>query len=163
VLATLDLTGNAAMGEGLLRAGDWLAGVAPYLGERQDLKDVRFDGLDHAYRLENGRYLVQDLRIEGQDTKWQGNGWVGLDGTLDLTLQVKLPVGFTPDLGQWSFLADTLRDEEGRVQLDLRLTGQSARPAVGVDLTRLKAGASEDGGEALKKGLGGLLDKWKTK
>ncbi len=163
ILASLDLTGAAEAGEGVLHAADWLRDVSPYLGERQDLKDVRFVGLTHAYRVEKGRYLVQDLVIDGRDTAWRGSGWVGLDGTLELALQVKLPAGFTPNLGQWTFLAETLRDQEGRVQLDLLLSGRSERPNVGLDLSRLKSGAADQGAEAVRKGVGSLLDKWKSK
>ncbi len=163
VRASLSLEGAVAAGEGMLRAGDWLRDVSPYLGRRQDLKDVRFTGLTHEFALRDGRYLVQDLVIEGPDTRWQGVGWVGLDGTLDLALQVKLPPGFTPDLGAWSFVAETLRDEQGRVQLDLLLSGRSERPSVGLDLARLKAGAADGGADAVQKGVGALLDKWKTK
>jgi|GEM_PF-1946515 len=162
-LRTLDLTGSLVSGEGVLRARDWLRDVAPYLGDRQDLQDIRFRDLTHAFRIERGRYLVQDLRIVGVDTDWTGTGWVGLNDTIDLALQVKLPAGFTPDLGQWSFLADTLRDEEGRVQLDMQLTGRAAKPRVGVDLTRLQENAASGATESIRKGLGGLLDKWKTK
>ena len=100
VLASLDLEGVATAGDGLLRAGDWLRDVSPYLGRRQDLKDVRFSGLTHEFALRDGRYLVQDLVIEGPDTRWQGAGWVGLDGTLDLALQVKLPAGLHPRSGR---------------------------------------------------------------
>ena len=162
-LASLDLEGAAAAGDGLLRAGDWLRDVSPYLGRRQDLKDVRFNSLTHEFALRDGRYLVQDLVIEGPDTRWQGAGWIGLDGTLDLALQVKLPAGFTPDLGAWSFVAETLRDEQGRVQLDLLLSGRSERPSVGLDLARLKTGAADGGADAVQKGVGALLDKWKSK
>jgi len=137
--ATLDLEGTVTAGDGVLHAGDWLQEVVPYLGERRDLVDVAFHGLDHAFRVAEGRYLVDRLEIDGLDTTWRGGGWVGLDDTIGLGLSVKLPPGFTPDLGHWSFLADTLRDEDGRVRLDLRLTGRASRPKVGLDLTGLKA------------------------
>jgi hypothetical protein len=162
--ATLDLTARAGAGDGVLHAADWLREAVPYLGDRRDLVDVRFRGLDHAFRIERGRYLVQELVIDGLDTDWRGDGWVALDGAaMDLDLHVRLPEGFTPDLGNWSFLADTLRDRDGRVNLDLRLTGPTRRPGVSLDLTQLKAGAGDTAQEAVKEGLGGLLDKWKTK
>ncbi|MCP4572354.1 MAG: hypothetical protein GY838_08370 [bacterium] len=161
--ATLGLEGTVTAGDGVLHAGDWLQEVLPYLGKRHDLVDVRFRGLDHAFRVADGRYLVDRLEIDGLDTTWRGAGWVGLDDSIDLDLAVKLPPGFTPDLGAWSFLAETLRDANGRVQLDLTLTGRSSKPKVGLDLAGLRASAREDGGESAKKGLGGLLDKWKNR
>ena len=144
VAGSLDLAGRLGSGPGILRAGDWLDDIASYLGERQDLKDIRFTELNHSFRVSEGQYLIEELTVGGGDTDWDGDGWVGLDGTIDLDLGVKLPAGFTPELGQLSFLAEGLRDEDQRVNLVLHLTGQSARPRV-----------------SLK--LGGFLDKLKTK
>ncbi len=163
VRASLDLEGRVTAGDGVLHAGDWLRDVSPYLGQRQDLKDIRFTSLDHAFKVKDGRWLVDRLVLDGGETRWQAGGAVGLDGILDLDVQVKLPPGFTPDLGQWSFLADTLRDQDGRVQLDLTLTGRAASPAVGLDLSQLQKNAADGGADALKKGVGSLLDKWKSK
>lgn len=160
---TLSLTGEAHSGEGVLEAGDWLKEVAPYLGDRQDLKTVRFRQLDHEFRVDRGRYIVEEILIDGHDTHWLGSGSVGFDDTMDLGLTVKLPADFTPDLGGLSFLADTLRDPQGRVNLSLTFTGQASRPTVGVDLSGLQTGGADQGADAVKKGLGGLLDKWKTR
>ncbi len=160
---TLSMTGALAAADGVLHAGNWLTDVRPYLGKRQDLVDIRFRRLDHVFKVEDGRYVVQELEIDGLDTRWLGSGSLGFDDTIDVSLAVLLPAGFTPDLGQWSFLADTLRDEEGRVHLDLRLTGRASAPNVGVDLSRLTAGTGKSAGEALQKGLGGLLDKWRDR
>lgn len=163
VIPTLSLLGDMGSGSGVLWARQWLGEIAPYLGQRQDLMDIQFRTLSHALRLENGRYLVDNLEIDGDDTNWQGNGSVGLDGTLDLDVKVKLPPGFTPDLGNWSFLADSLRDTDGRINLDLSLSGMASKPQVGINLGSLQDAAKSDTGEAVKKGLGGLLDKWKNR
>lgn len=162
-LASLSLNGQLGCGEGVLDATDWLQDVSPYLGPRQDLKVIRFRSLEHHFRIDEGRYHLEDLELDGQDTHWQGQGWIGLKGTLDASLLVKLPEGFTPDLGQWSFLADTLRDPDGRVNLSLRFTGRTEKPRVGVDLGNLQGAGDQGATDAAKKGLGGLLDKWKTR
>nr|MEE4267310.1 AsmA-like C-terminal region-containing protein [Candidatus Krumholzibacteria bacterium] len=133
VLASLSLNGSLGCGEGELRAADWLEEVLPYLGSRRDLVNISFRGLEHDFRVDEGKYHLEHLVIDGLDTHWTGSGWIGLDGTLDAGLKVKLPAGFTPDLGNWSFLAETLRDEDGRVNLGLKLSGKTAKPRVGVD------------------------------
>lgn len=153
---TLDCTGRVHGADGVLHAGDWLADVAAYLGDRRDLTDIRFDSLQHVFRIAQGRYRIEELTLTGPDTDWTGDGWIGLDGGIDANLVVKLPAGFTPDLGQWSWLAEGLRDEEGRVNLALHLSGEAARPEVGLKL----GGGGESGA---KKGLGGFLDKLKSR
>jgi hypothetical protein len=160
---TLTLNGKLGSGPGMLWARDWLGDIAPYLGQRQDLMDIQFNSLSHTLRLEKGHYMVENLEIEGVDTHWQGTGSLGLNGTIDMGVKVKLPVGFTPELGQWSFLADTLRDQDGRINLDLSLSGKAAKPQVGINLGSFQDAAGSDAGEAVKKGLGGLLDKWKNR
>ncbi len=160
---TLILSGEVSSEEGTLWARDWLGDVAPYLGQRQDLADIRFHSLDHSLRIEQGKYVVEKIVIDGLDTQWQGQGNFGLDGTIDMSVLVKLPAGFTPDLGQWSFMAETLRDENGRVNLNFHLTGMAAKPKVGVNLGSLQGGGAGNSGKALKKGLSGLLDKWKSR
>ncbi len=160
---TLALHGNLGSAEGVLWAKQWLGDIAPYLGARQDLMDIHFRNISHKLHLEKGRYFVDKLEIDGLETHWQGAGSVGLDGTLDMDMKVKLPTGFTPELGNLSFLADTLRDPEGRMNLDLSLSGKAAKPQVGINLGSLQDAAGSDAGDSLKKGLGGLLDKWKNR
>ena len=138
VLGTLNVQGRVDGGPGVLYAADWLRDATPYLGDRQDLKDVRFRDLGHEFAFARGRYQVRELTLSGGDTEWTGNGWLDLEGNLALGIGVKLPPGFTPDLGNFSFLAESLRDSAGRINLPLKLTGQSVRPTVGVDFSRLR-------------------------
>jgi len=139
ILQTLYIDGWMSGGPGVLHAGDWLQDITPYLGKRQDLKDVRFEDLLHHFRFHQGRYLIEGLTLAGGETEWGGRGWVDLEGNIAVGLDVKLPPGFTPDLGNFSFLAQTLRDTEGRINLPLKLSGRSDRPTVTVDLGRLRA------------------------
>ena len=82
-LPTLNVAGDWPAATGVLHARDWLEEVTPYLGDRQDLKDVRFRGLGHAFRVDQGRYLVEELHLDGGETDWPGR-LGGLDGNLDL-------------------------------------------------------------------------------
>ena len=138
VSRTLSITGELSGQEGELAAADWLRDAIPYLGERRDLVNVRFDRLKHLFRVQEGRYILDELTLEGGETDWQGEGWIEFDGPMDAQLRVKLPPGFTPELGKWRFLAETLRDDEGRVNLAFRLRGPSGNPRVGLDLGGLR-------------------------
>ena len=137
IMQTLHLTGRMGGGPGVLHAADWLDDVTPYLGNRQDLKDVRFESLIHHFLYSQGRYFINGLSLSGGETDWKAKGWVDPEGNLAVGVDLKLPPGFTPDLGNFSFLAQTLRDADGRINLPLRLSGQSIRPTVGVDWGRL--------------------------
>ncbi len=134
---SLELKGQISSSDGELRAADWLEDVSRYLGRRQDLKTVRFSRLTHEFRVADGRYLVDTLEIDGQQTDWQVAGWLGFAGDLGLNVGIRLPAGFTPDLGAMSFLAESMRDDDGRVNLGLKLSGQTAAPDIGVDFGSL--------------------------
>jgi hypothetical protein len=132
--AGLALEALVAARDGVVHAQDWLTGIAPYLGERQDLQDIRYRSLTCSLVLHDGRLAAEDLKLEGPDTDWRGRGWLALAGPLDLSLVVKLPAGFRPDLGSMSQFADLLKGDDGRIALGLRLTGRSAAPVVNLEL-----------------------------
>lgn len=183
VRGSLALTGEAVLNDGVIHASEWLEGVSRYLGDRQDLKEIAYHSLRHRLEVVDGRYRIRDLNLRGRDTDWTGEGWLGLDGAIDMTLRAKLPPGFTPDLGVMTPLAEALRDADGRLTLDLTLTGRAARPTVGLDLGNAGSllrgslgGSDADGlgnqiqgalqgeqGEAVLKGVQGLLDKLKKR
>ena len=137
-LQTLTAAGELTADDGVLDGRRWLAAAAPYLGSRQDLQIIRFSRLDHRFRIAGGKYLIDTLEIDGDETDWQVTGGLGFDGDLGLRVGLRLPAGFTPSLGNMSFLAEALRDEEGRVRLGLKLAGPAAAPQVGLDLSGLR-------------------------
>lgn len=174
ILNSLRLAGDLQGDQGVIDLREQLSGVNQYLGQRQDLLQVRYNQAYQQFKIEDGKVQVQGLRIAGRDTDWQGGGWIGLDGTLNLDLNVRLPAGFTPNLGDLTFLADGLRDKDGRISLDFSLTGDARRPAVNLNLdpaALLQSDAMQqklkgEGQEQLrklqdevKKGAGGLLDR----
>ncbi|MBD3222108.1 hypothetical protein GF314_12785 [bacterium] len=160
---SLTLEGDVAGTDGRIDLRDSLGGISQYLGSRQDLLRVVYDGVDQHLKIRDGKAHIEGLRVQGKETDWTGEGWISLDGRIDMGLHVKLPAGFTPDLGDLSFVAEGLRDEDGRIGLDLRLTGPSAKPKVSLDLDPAemlqKEGLRESLEEEVKKGLGGLLDR----
>jgi len=165
VRRTLTLSGDLRGTEGAVDLRQQLSGVSRYLGSRQDLLHVTYNRIRQHVTIDDGKVLLQDLQVDGKQTDWSGGGWVSLDGAIDLDLHVKLPAGFTPDLGDLSFLAEGLRDDQGRIGLDLKLSGPSRSPVVALDLD--PAAMLEHEGlrkrlqEEAEKGLGGLLDRLK--
>ncbi len=135
--AALRADGLLTAGAGVLRAGDWLQDAGPYLGDRPDLVDVRFTSGALGFRLADGVCAVDSLRLSGPDTAWDARGQVGLAGTLDLAVHLRLPAGFTPQLGSLSFFAEALRDRERRVNLDLKVAGPFDAAAVTLDLAAM--------------------------
>lgn len=162
---TLTLIGDIRGTDGAVDLRQQLSGVTRYLGSRQDLLHVGYDRIGQHIAVDDGKVMLRDLRVDGKQTDWSGGGWVSLDGAIDVDLHVKLPAGFTPDLGDLSFLAEGLRDDQGRIGLDLTLSGPSRSPVVALDLDPAAVLEHEDVRKRLQeeaqKGLGGLLDRLK--
>lgn len=143
-LATLRADARLDGGGGLVRAGAWLAGAEPYLGDRQDLVDVKLSGARLVARLEDGRCRVDTLALRGPDTDWDLAGTLdvvapaaGAPPALELGVHLRLPPGFTPELGAMRFFAEAMRDRDGRINLDLALRGPLAEPVVTLDLAAM--------------------------
>jgi hypothetical protein len=158
---SLTVVGNLAGSDGVIDLREQLAEIRPYLGDRDDLLRVRYSAARQGYEVRDAKVMVQGLHIDGHDTDWTGGGWIGLDGDLVLDLSVKLPRGFTPDLGDLSFAAEALRGDDGRIGLDLAVTGRTDRPRVTLKVDREKL--QDQLLKEAKKGLGGFLDRLKGK
>lgn len=146
-LAALRAEARLDAGPGVIHAGPWLTAAEPYLGDRPDLVDVKLTGGRLAARIADGRCLVDTLALRGPDTDWDLTGALDLVAgpasaggpALDLAVHLRLPPGFTPQLGAMSFFAAALRDAEGRIRLDLRLRGPQDEPDVTLDLAAMSA------------------------
>jgi hypothetical protein len=144
-LAALRAEAHLGVGPGVVRAGPWLESAAPYLGARRDLVDVKVAEGRLAARIAVGRCLVDTLVLRGPDTDW------ALAGALDLVappgaatgpaiqmgVHLRLPPGFTPELGSLAFLAEAMRDADRRINLDLGLRGPLANPGLTLDLAAM--------------------------
>ncbi len=147
--------GEIVLGDGVLHAKQWLGGLRPYLGERQDLLTIPYHRFATRLRVADGRIRFDDLTLDGPQTAWRATGWVGLAGDVDARLRVVLPAGFSPGGGMLAAAAALLRDDQGRITIPLHLSGRLARPTVAVELPVDR--------ERLRRGVQGLLDKLRGK
>ncbi len=152
---SLGLAGDVALSDGIIHASSWLDEITPYLGDRQDLKNIRFRHLVHKLYVRDGKVIIDGLVLDGHDTDWRGDGWLGLNGGIDMSLNVKFPTGFEPDLGNLTMLAEALRGDDGRIALNLIMTGRASSPNVMLDMAPAKDRLSEQ----IENGVKGFLDK----
>lgn len=148
IVSTLAGQGSLRAGKGVLRAGPWLAEAKPYLGSRQDLVDIRFDDLRHAFRIGGGAFTADTLALRGPDTDWDLSGTLGFDGSADLGVHLRLPPDFVPNLGSMTMYVMALRDGERRVNLDITLRGPLADPVVGLDFAAMARRLAKPAGGA---------------
>lgn len=130
---SLTLIALASLAEGKVGPGPSLAAVAQFVKIPQ-LQEVKFKDLKLPMRVENGRVVTNPVKLNGSSGDWTLAGSIGFDGTLDYAVSVTLPPAVAAALQARSALAaGAVADEQGRVLLDLRVTGPAAKPRVAWD------------------------------
>lgn len=135
---TLTLVGLAALSEGKLGPGPTLAALSEFVKIPQ-LKEVRFKDLRLPMRIEQGRVVTDPVVLNGSSGEWRLTGAIGFDGALDYAVSVTLPPEAAAALGARSALAaGALSDDQGRVLLDLRVTGSAKSPRIAWDTRAMR-------------------------
>ena len=136
---TLTLIGLAAISEGRLGPGPALDAVAQFVKVPR-LKQLDFARLELPMRIERGRIVTDPVVLNGPSGEWRLTGAVGFDGALDYAVSVTLPPSAVELLQARSALAaGALSDTQGRMLLDLRVTGSARSPRVAWDTRAMQA------------------------
>jgi len=130
---TITAVGLALVANGTLGPGPALEAVARYT-RIPALKQLRFKDGRLPFRVERGRVVTDPVVFDGPNGEWRLIGSVGFDGSLDYAVSATLPQEVVQRLGATSALAaGALSDPQGRMFIDLRLTGTAAAPQVAWD------------------------------
>lgn len=130
---TITAVGLALVADGTLGPGPVLEAVARYT-RVPALKQLRFKDGRVPFRIERGRVITDPVVIDGPHGEWRLIGSVGFDGSLDYAVSGTLPPEVAQRIGASSALAaGALSDPQGRMLLDLRLTGTATAPQIAWD------------------------------
>ena len=131
--STITAIGLALVTDGTLGPGPALGAVARYT-KIPALQQLRFKDGRLPFRVERGRVVTDPVVLDGPNGEWRLTGSVGFDGTLDYAVSATLPQEVVQHLGATSALAaGALSDPQGRMLIDLRLTGKATAPEVSWD------------------------------
>ena len=123
--------GEALLQEGRLAQNDLVRGLASYLG----LPELSVMGFDRAL----GRFAVDQGRVDltstfvSQDLRMAPQGDIGLDGSLNLNLDLRLSPELTQKLDRSGRFAQLFVDSEGWGQVPLKIKGTMIRPNYALD------------------------------
>jgi hypothetical protein len=94
------------------------------------LESTRFSTLETTLRLADGRLATPGLSLSGRDVAVTADGSLGLDRSLSYEGRVTLGPAVVKSLGSAGrFVAD----EQGRLSLPFRVSGQTTEPKVAID------------------------------
>jgi hypothetical protein len=144
---TLTALGLAAIAEGTLGPGPSLEAIAAFT-KVPAFKTVRIKDGQLPFEVREGRVNFREVSLVGPTGDWKIAGSVGFDGTLDYAVSTTIPTNLVGGLGAGAAVAaGALTDEQGRVLLDLRVTGPAKSPRVAWDrqamADRLRGRASQ--------------------
>jgi hypothetical protein len=94
------------------------------------LESTKFSTLAASLRLANGRLATPGLSLSGRDVGVAADGSLGLDRSLAYEGRVLLGPALVKSLGR---AGRYLADEQGRLSLPFRVSGQAAAPKVAID------------------------------
>jgi hypothetical protein len=136
---TITAVGLAAIANGQLGPGPVFDAIGQ-VTRIASLKQVKFKDAKLPFRIERGRVVTDPVKLAGPYGDWQLTGAVGFDGALDYAVSVTLPPEVAGALQARSALAaGALSDAQGRMLLDLRVTGNAKSPHVAWDTRAMQA------------------------
>lgn len=146
---TLTLVGLAALSDGRLGPGPALDAIAQFV-KVPKIRQVDFSRLELPMRVEHGRLVTDPVTLNGASGEWRLAGAIGFDGALDYAVSVTLPPAAVDALNARSALAaGALADPQGRMLLDLHVTGSAKSPRVAWDANAMRARLAGKASEAL--------------
>lgn len=127
--------------------------ISTFLGEKAaQWRQLDFSDLTADLRIAGGRVHFEKFVLRGR-TELLAKGSIGLDGSSDYRLDVKLPEGVVPQLGALAPVADLLRDPDGRFSFGVDVGGPAKSPRVEIDFAQLEARAKGAGKDRLREAL----------
>jgi hypothetical protein len=132
---TLLAKGTASFADGKLVNLPLLDSLSSFLGIPM-AKEEQIRTLWNTFRIENGRVYFDDLTASSRDGDIQLAGWLGLDGSLDYKLTLVLSPELSTKFSALGDLSNYLKNDEGRVVLDINVGGKTTRPNFSFDTSR---------------------------
>jgi len=122
--------------KGLLRQSPALKQLRFALGASNPT-EVPFQTIAHALRIEGGRLLLDKVSGDLGKDLFSMSGSLGFDQTLDLKGLLRLAPSRVEGGGFLAQIANYAKDADGRIPIDLRITGSALSPKVSVQPANL--------------------------
>jgi hypothetical protein len=161
VRQTLTGSGEAAATDGRIVEIPVASQLASLL-QIPTLRDIPYRDLGLQFGVESGRLAMRQFALHGSDADFGAVGSIGLDGSLDLGLQVTL----SQELSRRALsnrgagaVGSLFTDSSGRLVFDVKVGGTHRTPKLQLDLqkTASRGGISALTGDLLGRILGGRV------
>ncbi|MEO0126275.1 MAG: AsmA family protein [candidate division WOR-3 bacterium] len=137
VIANLTASGNVKLTNGVFNNFEFLNVLCDWLGIK-DKKIIPVNDLVCSFKIENGRSNIEDWSMESGIGNFLVNGWIKLDGVINLAITLTLNKRESDILksyhGDWVLYYDP----QGRATIDIIATGKLLSPQFKLDTNKIK-------------------------
>lgn len=147
----LSAKGNLLLDQGRLTGPGLVAELASFLN-LPELQDINFRQGKGSFTVSQGKIQLKG-DLESNDLRMAPKGTVGLDGSLDVSLDARLAPALTAKLDRKGNVSQFLTDREGWAQLPLQVTGTASAPKFAFDASAIKGQLKERAVEQVQKKL----------
>ncbi len=144
--------GKVTFADGKLVGWGLLDSLASFL-HVESIREQDIKTLTNSFRVEDGRVWFDALSAATKDGDFDLVGSVGLDGTLDYQLAAVLSPELSLRFDALGDISDYLKNEQGRVVLDIEIRGTAKSPRFSLDTSKAQ--------ERLRAKLRGKVDEKK--
>jgi hypothetical protein len=132
---SLTANGTVSFADGKLVNWELLDKVASFL-KLDSFKEQQIKTLRNTFRIADSRVWFDDFSAITKDGDFKLLGSVGLDGSLDYKLNAVLSPELSPRFDALGDLSQYLKNEQGRVVLDIKITGPAKNPEFALDTSK---------------------------
>lgn len=151
LLRALQLDGQISLLQGVIAGLPLQEQIATFL-DSPDLTSIDFREFQGNYRMRDGR-LRLDSEMEGSKVSVTPTGTLGIDGSLELKLPVRLSPEVLSRMGASDRLKQAFVDSSGWGVLPLQIGGSLTSPKIGFDSEALQKQAVDQATQALGERL----------
>jgi len=148
-----NLSGNGAfqIADGKLTGAGLIQGLASFVN-LEELRTINFRQARGAFTVTDGKVNLNS-DFSGSDVRFAPQGNVGLDGELDVALDLRLSPALTGKLDRRGNVAQLFTDAEGWGQVPLKAKGTIGTPRFALDTSVVKGKVKEKAREEIEKKL----------
>ncbi len=132
---SLSANGTATFADGKLVNWELLDKLASFV-KMKSFKEQKIKNLRNSFRITDERVWFDDFSATTKDGDFELIGSVGLDGSLDYMLTAVLSPELSLRFDALGDLSDYLKNEQGRVVLDIKISGLAKNPEFALDTSR---------------------------
>jgi AsmA protein len=144
--------GTIFVSEGKIAANALSEELTGVLGIR-DLKSIDFKSFDTSFKIDDGKIMLDSV-FDGKDIRMKPSGTMGLDGSLNIDLNLSMAPGFSSRLSEDSLAGRLLADGQGWTRLPVSLGGSVYSPEIKLDSALIRRQLQEKAAqEVIEKGL----------